>query len=572
MKISRIQIMKEIKSYTRPQMFPIIVLIISAAFALPVSLISPKFFQILIAERFFVVVAGLLGVYLCRFLLDGVNLIFKNRLLNSFTLSLRNDIWQKYLKLPFSDYQKREVGDLKMRLIDDVERLGSFIYEQVVSYLFNFLMIFFSLYLVLKIDATMTLYCLIVLPFVFLFDHLIAEGTKTSNEAIRTESQKYYTSTHNSLQYWREIKLQNAEQTFIDRFSQFRERLAKLGLRSIRYWAYREIFNDFKANYLSKVLIYIIGAFFVLKGRISVGVLIMFSEYFSLLFDALNAVNEKNVSLRVNTPYYSRIFETLSLDIEEQSPKKETKISGEIEINGLHFGYNSEQQVLKDINLKINSGEHIAIIGGSGCGKTTLVKLILGLCRQRSGEILFDRTDIEKIPKDSLYCNIGIVMQDNYLFNMSIRENLCLAKAGATESEIVDALRDADIYDFVKALPNGLDTIIGERGIKLSGGQKQRLSIAQAIIKKPKILIFDEATSALDKDSERVIIKTLSRLSDCTVIIISHKPSTVMQAGKIAVMDSGEIVDFGTHKELVLRNRFYQNLALTHKQSEGREV
>lgn len=570
MKINRVSVLKQIKKYVVSVKWSVFTLVLTSALAIPTALISPRFFQILIDEvmaqnnmsRFYIVVLGLLGVYLLRFILDGSSLYFGNRLLNHFTFHLRKDILEKYQKAPYFFLEKHDAGDLKMRLMDDVDCLGNFIREQVVDYVFGILTIAVTLVVTLKIDFKMTLCCLIVVPLVFLINFFIARGTGKINEEIRKVNEEYYTSTHNSLQFWREIKAQNAEQVFENRFQNFRRILAKLGIRSIRYWGYSEVFKDFKANYLTKVLVYIIGAFFVVKGEISVGVLIMFTEYFALLFSSLDSVNSKRAALKANTPYYKRIFETLTFPEENEEDKEIVSNLQDIIVNNLSFSYREGCETLNNINLTVQKGEYVAIIGKTGCGKTTLAKLLLGLYQPDDGIICFDKHNLSAINKQTLYNQIGIVMQDGFLFNMSIRENLLLSNQEATEEDLIAVCKRANIYDFVTGLENGFDTVIGERGVKLSGGQKQRLAIASALLKKPKLLIFDEATSSLDKQSEDIINDSIRELAkDITVIVISHKPAAVLRAQKIVVMDKGKITAVGTHDELLRSNPFYKKLA-----------
>ncbi len=569
MKLNRFDILRQIKQYAWPVKGSIAALILTSAAAIPVSLVSPVFFQILLdevmtqynIESFSTVVLGLLSVYLMRFILDGSALFFGNRLLNTFTFSLRKDVLRKIRRTPFSFLEKKETGDLKMRLMDDVDCLGNFIREQVVDYLFGILMIVFTLYATLRIDVKMTLYCVAVIPLVFLVNYLIGRGTRKVNEEIRQVNEKYYSSTHSSLQFWREIKAQNTEEAFIERFVRFRRKLAKLGLRSIRYWAYTEVFNDFKANYLTKVLVYIIGAFFLIRGELTVGVLIMYAEYFSMLFSALDSVNSKRAALKINAPYYQRIFETLSFPEEEDESRIEVNISGRVAIRDLCFGYQEGKEVLHHVDLTVDPGDYIAVIGKTGCGKTTLAKLLLGLYTPQEGEITFDGINLQDICRENFYEQIGVVMQDSYLFNISIRENLLLYKENATEEELSSACRKANIYDFIAGLPEGYDSIIGERGVKLSGGQKQRLAIAGALLKSPKLIIFDEATSSLDRESEEIIHHSINEISkDTTVIVITHKPAAVLRARKIVAMEDGIITAAGSHEELMQNNTLYQKL------------
>jgi len=360
MKINRFTVLNQIKKYMKPVKGSAFMLIASSMLSIPVSLISPRLFQILVDEvmtpknfnQFYIVAIGLFFVYVLRFIADGSVLFFGNRVLNTFTFNLRKDVLQKYKKTPLAFLEKKEVGDLKMRLIDDVDCLGNFLKDQVIDYIAAILMIVLTLCLTMATNFEMTIYCLFMIPFVFLIHYLIGRGTKKVNEEIRLVNEEYYTSTHNSLQFWEEIKTQNAENAFIERFKTFRRILAKLGLRSIRYWGYAEVLNDFKANYLTRVMVYVIGSFFVLMDEISVGSLMMYAEYFALLFSALDSINSKQVALKTNTPYYKRIFETLNFP-NNQSKQLKTlpRISGQIQLQNVYFEYNKNQPVLKDINL-----------------------------------------------------------------------------------------------------------------------------------------------------------------------------------------------------------------------------
>ena len=566
----RLYVLKNIRKYTSTVKGSIVGLILISLMSIPISLISPKFFQILIddvmregqEDRFFVVAIGLMGVYMIRLFVDGMSLVLGNRILNKFTYAIRNDVFTKFCRAPFSLIERKNAGELKMRLMDDVDSLGNFIREQVVNYISNFVMLIGTLYLSFRISVNMTLYCIAIVPIVFLINYFIGVGTKKVNEEIRVVNSEYYTSTHNSLQYWREIKVQNSERTFIERFRTYRDILAKLGIRSIRYWAYSEVFNDFKSNYLTKVFVYIVGAFLVMKEEISVGVLIMFSEYFAMLFSALDGLNSKRVALKTNSPYYERIFETFSFPEEATNKTDICNLNDSICIQNLSFSYVSGLPVLKNLNLEIKKGDYVAIVGKTGCGKSTLVKILMNLYQADSGEITYDGININQISNKSLFNLIGVVMQDSFLFNMSIRENLLLADESATEVELVAACKKANIYDFIMSLPNEFDTVIGERGVELSGGQKQRISIAAALLRKPRVLIFDEATSSLDKPSEDVINDAINGISnDITVIIITHKPATALRAKKVVVMENGEISAVGTHEQLMNKNKFYNTLA-----------
>lgn len=565
----RLYVLRNIKQYVYPIRWSITALVILSLISLPISLISPRFFQLLVDEVmyqkngsiFWVVVLGMLSIFILRLILDSISLKLNNRVHNSFVYQLRKAVFDKYKKTPVSFIEKKEVGELKMRMMDDIDVLGNFIGDQVVSCIYGILLLLFTIVASVRISWQMTLFCFIILPIVFIVDSLIGNGTRRINEQIRDVNSKYYTSTYNSLQFWREIKAQGSEQLFIERFSGFRAVLAKLGLKSIRFWAYQEVFSDFKSNYLTKVLVYIIGAFFIAKQQISVGTLIMFSEYFSMLFSSLESLNAKRIALKINEPYYERVFDTFSFPEERKETIHFESIENGISLKNVWFSYSEKAPVLKEISLEINKGDYVAIVGKTGCGKTTLAKLLLGLYETRSGDIFLDNMNIKNFSREDLSNLLGVVMQDNYLFNTSIRENLLIANESATEQEMIEACEKANIYDFILEQPKGFDTVIGERGVKLSGGQKQRISIAAALLRKPQVLIFDEATSALDRQSEDIINDAINRISeDVTVIVIAHKPETVLRAKKVVVMEEGRIVAQGTHEELINNNEFYKNI------------
>lgn len=577
----RLYILRNIKRYVYNVRWAIAGLIVLNLVSLPISLISPRLFQLLVDEVMYkrelsilwIVVGGMIAIYLLKLFIDGLSLKVNNHIHNSFVFHLRKDVFQKIKNSPFSFIEKKNFGELKMRMMDDVDTLGNFIGEQVVNYLYVLLLLTFSVIASISINLKMTAICVLVLPIVFAVDTLIGNGTKRINEEIREVNSKYYTSTHNSLQFWREIKVHSSECVFINHFSKFQKILAQLGLKSIRYWACREVFADFKNNYLTKVWVYIIGAFFVAKQEISVGTLIMFSEYFSILFSSMENINVKRVALKTNAPYYERIFETFSFPETRKSLTGIKMIKDRITLKNICFAYPNGPEVLKNLNLQINKGEYVAIVGKTGCGKTTLAKILLGLYEKDTGTILLDQTDITKLSCENMADLIGAVMQDNYLFNMSIRENLSIANESASESDMIDACQKANIYEFVSKLPNGLDTVIGERGVKLSGGQKQRLSIAAMLLRNPQILIFDEATSALDRDSEDIINDSIKKISESmTVIVIAHKPSTILRARRIIVMDDGMIVAQGTHEELLNNNEYYKKIIVGINDEEGKQI
>lgn len=501
--------------------------------ALPLTFVFPKLYQVLLDDvmakgklgKLFQICIGFIALFIRQTFLSYIKQIYENKVSKNFNMAVRKDVWCKLLNMSFDQKDHFSIGDAKQRVVDDVEKIGNFIKDQIVDRYYNYFIVILGAILILIINPIMALICSAVLPIILLVNDYIGRKSSEVNGEIREIGDEYYGFCYNSLQFWKEIKLQNAEDSFLKTFTKYRNNLSKLGLKSIKYWGYGEVFNDFKTNYLNKVFVYILGVIFIIKGDLTVGTGVMFAEYYGYCFNSLNAIVNKNIEIKKNNTYYSRIIDVLKMDTEEE--KSDVEIDGDIIIEDLKFTYGSNN-VITGCSFKVNKGDKIAVTGESGCGKSTFIKLMLGMLNADSGEIHYSGKDIKEISLKSLYNQIGIVMQDPIFFNLSIIENLKLASPNATDEQIESCCRVACIFDFIESLPNGYGTIIGENGVRLSGGQKQRLAIAQAILKQPEILFLDEATSALDESNEREIMDNIRKnYPEMTVMLVSHKPSVI---------------------------------------------
>ena len=261
---------------------------------------------------------------------------------------------------------------------------------------------------------------------------------------------------------------------------------------------------------------------------------------------------------------FTRIFAYFDMPVEIQDPEQPTVLQnprGEVRFDHVSFAYEPERMVLRDISFELKSGDCIAIVGPSGSGKSTIVNLIPRLWDVTKGKVLFDGKDVRTLSLEELRSAIGVVTQETYLFNGTIRDNLLYARPDATEEDMISACRKANIWDFISSQPDGLDTMVGNRGLKLSGGEKQRISIARVLLKDPALLIFDEATSALDSISENLIQQAINPLIESrTSILIAHRLSTILAADEILVVKDGEIVEKGQHRQLMQAGGTYQEL------------
>lgn len=530
--------LKEIKSafqkYIDASKSAICILLFLNMTALPLTFVFPKIYQLLLDDvmtngrinKLLPICIGIIVLFILQSLLSYVKLNYENKVNKNFNMAVRNDVWCNLLKMSFEQKNHFSVGDVKQRVVDDAGKIGNYIKDQIFDRYYNYLIVVSGAILILTINPIMALICSAILPILLWINDYIGRKSSEVNGEIRKVSDEYYGFTYNSLQFWKEVKLQNAENSFIEKFTGYRNTLSKLGMKSIKYWGYAEVFNDFKTNYLNKVFVYLLGVAFIIKGKLTVGTLVMFAEYYGYCFNALNEIINKNIDIKKNNPYYARIIDVLNMENTEAG-KTDINIDGNIVIRDLNFSYDSSS-IITDFSFNVHKGDKIAITGESGCGKTTLIKLMLGMLNADAGNIQYSNTDITNISTRSLYDQIGVVMQDPFCFNLTIRENLKLANPNATNEQIECSCKTACIFDYIESLSNGYDTIIGENGVKLSGGQKQRLAIAQALLKYPKILFLDEATSALDENNERDIMKNIQEnYSGMTVILISHKPSVI---------------------------------------------
>lgn len=541
----RLVILKKLNQFAFGVRKYFVFLIIIGVLSLAISLIIPSFYRIFIDKviigrdiRVFpYVVAGYLSFFVLNTFLSFLQNYSNNRLLNRIMFRVKHKLLCNYFKFSFEEYEKRSTGDLKMRIDEDVLKLCDFGGSQTVEYVKALITSAVSAMLIFSIEWRLALFSIIVIPLTFYIDHKISFKEKELQNINRGNDQRWNSWLHASIQGWKEVKALNLQKHQLKIFVRYAHNFAEYFARWISYWVLRVlIIPKIKDEFLMKFSLYFFGGILIMRGGITIGALLVFAIYYDLLSENIRMVSSTNAELQSNMPFYDRVI--FQLDTDKNAVSRgflSDRINGNIRMRHVSFSYNeSLPPVLDNYNLDIKQGERVAIVGKSGCGKTTILKLITGMITPNSGHISFCGVDINKINPNFLYEKIGIVLQENLLFNISIRENLKLVRHDADINMLDEACKKACIYDFIHAQPNGYDTIIGERGIKLSGGQRQRIVLARLFLRDVNVMIFDEATSAIDQYSESIIHDAINALGkDKTIIVAAHRQSSIALCDRV---------------------------------------
>lgn len=477
---------------------------------------------------------------------------------------MRCEVYEHLQKMSAEFHQSNKSGDLVTRVNNDVEQVHNFIWNIATNIWIDSIMIIIYVYFMLSINTYLTIITVIILPVSII-------ATKKLREKIKNYSKKVQRNISSISGYMQErmagyatIRLFGLEEHENQKFQEHSKNIYYYTLKTNNLFALVDSITGSTMEVISSIVV-CLAALYIVKGNMSVGDLIAFYLYIGYFVTPIRRFSELTVNYAKSLAGIQRVFEILDTpaDIEEKANAIDLTGIKEISFRHVFFKYDKEQPdyTLSDIDFQINTGEHIAIVGSSGCGKTSLVNLLTRFFDVSEGEIRINGHNLRDYSLKSLYQNIGMVFQDVCLFSETIEENIRYGKLDANADEIISAAKAANAYEFIAEAPEGLKTMLGERGIGLSGGQKQRIAIARVFLKNPTLLILDEATSALDSESEMLVQSSLDKLmAGRTSIIIAHRLSTVVNADKIIVMDKGRIVEIGAHKELLERSGRYSEL------------
>lgn len=545
----------------------IIMVVISAIFGLLGPFVIGKAIDHFIVGQTTDGLAGVLFILFGIYLVQSLSLWFQNywmiNISQSTVFKMRSELFTHLHELPIPFFDKQRLGDLMSRVTNDIENVSSTLNTSVIQVLSSVITFVGTIAVMLYMSPLLTLITLLIIPIMLLSIKWITNRTGLLFKQQQKNLGELNGFIEESISGAKVIKAYSREDRVME---QFLEKNA--ALQSSGFWAQTisgfipKVMNSL--NNLSFTIIAAVGGLFALKGLISIGAIVVFAEYSRQFTRPLNDLANQFNTMLSAIAGAERVFDVL--DEKEEREDEEHALyqpikTGEIEFRDVSFGYQEDSLILKHLSFSVPKGQSIAFVGPTGAGKTTVTSLIARFYEPNNGKILIDGTDIKKLTRSSLRKNMGFVLQDSFLFQGTIRENIRYGRLDASDQEVEAAAKAANAHGFIERLPKGYDTVLTQNGAGISQGQKQLISIARAVLADPVLLILDEATSNIDTVTEVKIQEALGRLmAGRTSVIIAHRLNTIQKADQILVLKDGEMAEKGTHAELLSQNGFYREL------------
>ena len=510
-------------------------------------------------ENVIKIIILLLFIYAVKTAAQMISMICITNSIQDTMRDLRNACIEKINALPVKTLDSHPKGDILSRITNDIDAISNAMQQTFMNVISGVLMVCFAIFMMFRVNLVMTLCVLVIIPISYIIIKKIAKVSQESFDIHQRALGDLSANVTESFSGYNEIILFGKQEESVKKFEKINE--------NIRETAYKAQFLSYLMSPLLSLLTYlaigvvsVIGTIYAIGGVITIGQLQAFVRFIWQVNEPLTQVSQLSSQIQSALSAMDRIHEFIGYEEETDVEIKEMVFDGNVEFKDIRFGY-GKKEVLHGVSLYAKKGETVAIVGPTGSGKTTIVNLLMRFYDPNSGSIVIDGIDSININRRTLRDNIGMVLQDTWLFTGSIRENIRFSKPDATDEEIEQACKYANADEFISTLPNGYDTVIDEEADNISQGEKQLLTIARAILKDPKVLILDEATSSIDTKTEKNIQDAMDYLMEGrTSFIIAHRLSTIKNADKILVLKDGNIIECGNHNELMKENGFYANL------------
>lgn len=510
-------------------------------------------------ENVIKIIILLLFIYAVKTAAQMISMICITNSIQDTMKDLRNACIEKINALPVKTLDSHPKGDILSRITNDIDAISNAMQQTFMNVISGVLMVCFAIFMMFRVNLVMTLCVLVIIPISYIIIKKIAKISQESFDIHQRALGDLSANVTESFSGYNEIILFGKQEESVKKFEKINE--------NIRETAYKAQFLSYLMSPLLSLLTYlaigvvsVIGTIYAISGVITVGQLQAFVRFIWQVNEPLTQVSQLSSQIQSALSAMDRIHEFIEYEEETDVERKEMVFDGNVEFKDIRFGY-GKKEVLHGVSLNAKKGETVAIVGPTGSGKTTIVNLLMRFYDPNSGSIAIDGVDSININRRTLRDNIGMVLQDTWLFTGSIRENIRFSKPDATDEEIEQACKYANADEFISTLPKGYDTVIDEEADNISQGEKQLLTIARAILKDPKVLILDEATSSIDTKTEKNIQDAMDYLMEGrTSFIIAHRLSTIKNADKILVLKDGNIIECGNHNELMKENGFYANL------------
>lgn len=505
----------------------------------------------------------LLGLYILSMVFGAVQGVLMTRVTQKLTYRLRKEISEKIHRMPFKFFESRNNGEILSIITNDIDTLSQNLNQGATQMISSLVTIVGIMVMMFSIDWIMTLITIAVVPVAMI---LISVVVKKSQKHF-IDQQAYLGHVNGQIEEvfggQNIVRAYNAEEKVREAFERDNRRLYESGWKSQFLSGLMHPIMGFIGNF-SYAVVAMVGGMFAIQGRIAVGEILSFIQYSKQFTQPFGQIAQISNIMQSTVAAAERVFEFLSEEEEDQlapNPVSTENLSGNVQFEHVRFGYSEDKITINDFSADVKEGQKIAIIGPTGAGKTTMIKLLMRFYDVNDGAILIDGHDVRDFNRTELREMFGMVLQDTWLFNGSIMENIRYSKADATDEEVIAAAKSAHAHHFIKTLPDGYNMVLNEEASNVSQGQKQLLTIARAILADPKILILDEATSSVDTRTEERIQRAMDNLmKGRTSFVIAHRLSTIKDADLILVMRDGEIIEQGKHEELLARNGFYAEL------------